>query len=393
MGDGAHAIAVAPTTRRAVCLAARPDASAFSAWVRAGAAGVDWAAVLATAERHKLAALVAARMAAAGVEAALPAALRRHAFRARVEGAERAARAQRTLVAVAAAFDGDRLPFFVVKGSVLAHRVYQAPHLRRFADVDVVVRRADVARAEARLTALGYRAGGAEGLLAIRLAGGAERARALDLTRRFERRHAAAHTWHAPPSGEGLSIDLHWHVVPARLRVDQAALWEQTVAVDLAGTTVRTFTPAATVIHLAAHATTCLLNGFRLLHLVDVGWAATRFADQAEATWRLARQWRVAADLAQVLAMAERLLETELPLAAGRGAVRPARRWADALLTDRFLFGAATLAQRHLAARAWRELAWSVAMGCVRRNLAIAGAAALARARFRAFRRRPGGQK
>lgn len=375
------------TVRHALRLAVRPDAGAFAAWIRERGATVHWGQVLRIAESHKLAALVAARLTAAGVVDALPPALQRRVLQARLEAVQRAAQAERTLATVAAAFDADGLPFFVVKGSILAHQVYGAPHLRRFADVDLVVRRADVARAEALLAGLGYRGCGAEGLLATALEDDDERARALELTRRFDRRHLAAHAWCAPRDSGLLSIDLHWHVAPARLRVDEAALWQETITCEIAGTTVRTFTPAATVIHLAAHATTCLLNGFRLLHLVDVGWAALRFAGDAEATWRLARAWCVAADLAQVLAMASRLLELALPLAAAPGAARPARAWADGLIGDAFLVEAARLSRHPPAARAWRELLWAAAMGCMRRNVAVAGDAALARARFRSFRR------
>ena len=373
--------------RQALRLAVRPDGSAFAAWARAHAGAVDWPWVLGAAEAHKLAALLAARLAGAGIDTSLDARLRRRLFMARVEAARRAGMAERTLATVAAALDAGDLPFFVVKGSVLARQVYGDPHLRRFADVDVVVRHADVPRAEALLAQLGYRAGGAEGLLATRLTGDAEHARAQVLTRDFDRRHLAAHTWYAPADRDLLSIDLHWHVSPARLRVDEARLWDQTVAVDIAGTTVRTFAPAAMLIHLAAHATTCLLNGFRLLHLVDVAWAATRFADQAAATWQLAAEWRVAPHLAQVLAMAERLLEIELPLAAGPGAPRPARPWSEAATTEAFLLDAAHLARRSPASRLWREAVWSVAMGCVRRNVTVVCAASLARARFRSFRR------
>ena len=328
--------------RQALRLAVRPDGSAFAAWARAHAGAVDWPWVLGAAEAHKLAALLAARLAGAGIDTSLDARLRRRLFMARVEAARRAGMAERTLATVAAALDAGDLPFFVVKGSVLARQVYGDPHLRRFADVDVVVRHADVPRAEALLAQLGYRAGGAEGLLATRLTGDAEHARAQVLTRDFDRRHLAAHTWYAP---------------------------------------------AAMLIHLAAHATTCLLNGFRLLHLVDVAWAATRFADQAAATWQLAAEWRVAPHLAQVLAMAERLLEIELPLDAGPGAPRPARPWSEAATTEAFLLDAAHLARRSPASRLWREAVWSVAMGCVRRNVTVVCAASLARARFRTFRR------
>ncbi|MEO8605419.1 MAG: nucleotidyltransferase family protein, partial [bacterium] len=294
--------------------------------------------------------------------------------------------AERTLAALAAAFAAARLPFFVVKGSVLAHQVYDDPHWRRFADLDAVVGLADVPRAEVALAPLGYRSGADVQLLAAAPASDAERAMAIALSRRFEMRRLAALNLPAPPGGELLSVDLHWRVTPTRLRVGEAQLWEQTVPLRIAGTTVLTFTPAATLIHLAAHATTCLLNGFRLLHLVDVAWAATRFADHAAATWRLADEWRVAAHLALVLDTAQRMLQIDLPLAGARRPSRRPRPWVDVATREAFLLDAATLPQRSAAVRLWRELVWSVAMGCLRRNVAVVAAAVWVRARFRFFR-------
>ena len=380
-------------SRRALLLAVRPDGDRFALWARAHAGDVDWRWVVHAAAAHKLVVLLAARLADTGIDGSLNAALQRHLFLARAEAVRRAALAEHTLATVAAAFAAAGLPCFVIKGSVLARRVYGEPHLRRFDDVDVVVHHADVRGAEAQLAALGYRPGGAEGLLAVRPTGDAERARAQALTRQFERRHAAAHAWNAPADDDLLSVDLHWHISPARLRVEAARLWEQTAPIEIGSTTVHTFTPAATLIHLAAHAATCLLNGFRLLHLVDVAWAATRFAEHAAATWQLADEWRVAPYLARVLATAEQLFEVDLAVAAASRAPRAPRAWIAAATAESFLLDAANLPRHSLAARLWREMAWSVATGCVRRNVGVVRAASLARARFRYFRwrQRPGG--
>jgi len=51
-----------------------------------------------------------------------------------------------------------------------------------------------------------------------------------------------------------------------------------------------------------------------------------------------------------------------------------------------FLLDAASPARRSSAARLWRELAWCVAVGCVRRNVSVVCAASLTRARFKFFR-------
>ena len=373
----------AAANRRALLLAARPDAGAFTAWARAHAAEADWRWLLRTSRAHKLAALLAARLDAAGVGDALDAETRQRFADAGSEAVQRAATAERTIATVGEAFAAVGVPMFVVKGSVLSHLVYGDPRLRRFADVDAVVRAADVPRAEAVLRELDYLPGGVEGILATAPAGDAERAFAVELVRRFDDRHLAAHTWYAPGGGR-LSIDLHWHIAPARLHIAEDAYWKETAPVALGSAAALTLTPPATLIHLAAHATTCLLNGFRLLHLVDVAWAATRFAEHAAATWRLAEQWRVAPHLAQVLAMAARLLEIELPLAAA--GPRYAHPLAPVATAEPFLFHATTLTTRSAADRLWRELAWAAAMGCMQRNVGVIGGASWARARFRLFR-------
>jgi len=371
-------------SRRALRLAVRPDGAAFADW--AGAADeVDWDWVVRTARAHKLWALVAARLSTTGVDVAVGGDLPQRVAAARTEAARRGAMSERTLAAVAGAAAAARLPFYVVKGSVLAHRVYGDPHLRRFADVDAIVRQADVPRAEAILSQLGYRPGGIEGIVDATPATAAERAFAETLTRRFDTRHLAAHTWYAPRGSDLLSVDLHWHAAPARLRVDEELLWERTEPIDIGGVRLLTFTPAATILHLVAHATTCLLNGFRLLHLVDVAWAATRFSDHAAETWRLAEAWRVAPHLARVLALVERLLEIELPLLAA-GPRRP-RPLLETATVESFLLDAAGVDQRSAADRLWREMVWSVSMGCVRRNVGVIASAAWARGRFQLFRR------
>jgi hypothetical protein len=366
-------------------LALRPAGDGFADWAPAHHDAVDWGRTLDCAEAHKLAPLLAARLEACGIDSQLDAALRRRLFAVRVEAARHAEMAERTLAEIAATFDAAQLPYFVVKGSVVAHQVYGDAHLRRFADVDAVVRQADVARAEAALAQIGYRAGADTQLLDAAPADATERARAIALSRRFETRQLAAFGLTAPPGGQLFAVDLHWHVTPTRLRVSEAELWAQTTPVQIGDTTLLTFTPAATLIHLAAHATTCLLNGFRLLHLIDVAWAATRFADHAAATWQLAERWRVDAHLALVLDTAARLLETDLPLAASHRATRQLP-WVAMATRDTFLLAATTLPQRSAGARLWRELLWCVAMRCVRRNVAVVVAAAWARTRFRLFR-------
>ncbi|MEO8605856.1 MAG: nucleotidyltransferase family protein, partial [bacterium] len=260
--------------------------------------------------------------------------------------------------------------------------------LRRFADVDVVVRQADVAGAEAVLVELGYRPGGVEEILAVPPKLPAERQYAHALTRRFQTRWLAAYSWYPPSGGALLPVDLHWHVAPARLHVPEAALWAETTATRLGATQLLTFTPAATLIHLAVHATTALYSGFRLMHLCDVGWAARLLAEHEAPMWRLADAWRVRPHVTLVFDTVERALGIELPFANAPHATRrlPPQRIVDAATAPAFLIEAPSHKKRPLRQRLGPELIWSVAMGSLRRNLIIIGAVAWARARFRWFR-------
>jgi hypothetical protein len=123
-----------------------------------------------------------------------------------------------------------------------------------------------------------------------------------------------------------------------------------------------TFTPAATILHLVAHATTCLLNGFRLLHLVDVAWAAPASATTRRrrgdsprpgASPRISRAcWRWSSACSRSSCRS------------GRRPRRPRPLFGTATV-ESFLLDAAGVDQRSAADRLWREIVWSVSMGCV----------------------------
>lgn len=355
-------------------LSLRPDGSGLVRWGQVYGAAADWEWLLRRAEQHKVAALLAERLAGCPLDRDV---LRRLAI-VRLEAARRAAAAERTLARISEAFAAAALPFFVVKGSVLAHQIYGDPRRRRFDDVDVVVRRADVRRAERTLRDLGYQPGGFEAIVGAQPRTAAERQRARRLTRGFEARHLGAFSWRAPGHGELLPVDLHWLLSPDRLPRDEERLWQQTTPVTVAGSPVLTLGPAATVLHLAAHATTCLLNGFRLLHLADVGWAAQHFAAHDAAVWALAEQWGMTSHLATVFALVEERLGIEIAMARGGP-----RKRAPSLVSEAMLVDVPDLAELPAYRRLGPELSWAIGTRCVRRSARIATAVAIARLRFR----------
>jgi hypothetical protein len=372
--------------RRGIIAALHPEAQRFADWAAVHAAAADWPWMVQTAQAHKVAALLAARVETCGAAEPIGAAPLAALRAVRDEAATRAVASQHTLAQLTARFGAAGVPFFVVKGSLLSQDVYRDVRLRRFFDVDIVVHAADVACAEAALRQLDYRPGGVEEILAAPPQQPAERQRAYVLARRFQAQQLLAYAWYAPSSAL-LAVDLHWHVAPARLHVAEAALWAETQAARVGDVDVLTFTPAATLIHLAVHATTALLSGFRLMHLCDVGWAARRYAADVDAMWALADRWRVRDHVLLVFETVERVLQIELPFAVPARAPRRVARRSIAIATaEPFLFDAPRHKRLPLARRLRPELHWSIAMRSLRRNVAVIGAVTLARLRLALFR-------
>jgi putative nucleotidyltransferase-like protein len=360
-------------SRTALIAALRPDHSEFVQIVRAESARIDWFWVLERASAHKVVALLAARVDECGLAGAVEQAVAVRLAKVREDVRQRMGWAQATLLELTERFAQTDIPFMVVKGSVLSETVYRDPCARRFFDVDVVVRPDTVMRAEAALRSLGYRLGQVDKLLTMRSPGGAEKRFAEAETYRFYRRFEYELPFVPPTAPSRLAVDLHWHVARrSRMRISADDLWRYTIPVAVAGTQVTTLTPPATLIHLAIHATTCSFAGFRLLHLCDLAWAATRLRTQCRDLWTVAQEWGASAHLDSVLEMTERVLGVALPIELRhvgrqpRRIARPGFQWVarDAFLVDNAVGGGSSLWRR-----AWMEVLWSIAMGCLSDNL------------------------
>src|SRR5438067_7268514 len=120
-GPRAHSPAVAGNrvlSRRLLLAATAPDAGPFERLLAGHAPEIDWAWLIERASVHKVAALLATRLARLGVEQDLPDPVRRQLETIRRRAAERAGHAARTLREVASALEARDIPVFVIKGSV-----------------------------------------------------------------------------------------------------------------------------------------------------------------------------------------------------------------------------------------------------------------------------------
>jgi hypothetical protein len=154
------------------------------------------------------------------------------------------------------ALDAARVRCIVLKGIPLCDRIGDGLARRAIADNDILVHRADVARAMEALDGLGYRS-----LSWRRLE--------QDLEASFE------HPLSRPDvDGRPLFCELHWNAFPPSLfRVRESTLWARTVEVDVLGVRVRVFDPALQMLHLASHVVQHELCEPRTLEVFGRAWS------------------------------------------------------------------------------------------------------------------------
>lgn len=129
-----------------VAQAAGPDRSP-----RRADAGIDWDTVLELTEKHRVVSRVW-RNAAASFP---PACAERMRSRAKQRARAALHNVQQTLTAIAL-LDGAGVPAIVLKGPLLAQRLYGDMGMRECSDVDLMVRRADIMAATRALSGAGY---------------------------------------------------------------------------------------------------------------------------------------------------------------------------------------------------------------------------------------------
>lgn len=139
------------------------------------------------------------------------------------------------LVDLADRFTDRRIDLIILKGPAVAIAAYGNPSFRTFADIDLLVRKQDLASARDLLLALGY---------------------ARDYSPSSERRLISDQ--HALEfSRENIKVELHWALLSKHLRFDigEAELWSTSRLVPCAGAELRVLGPAHLFMFLCAHGT------------------------------------------------------------------------------------------------------------------------------------------
>ena len=193
-------------------------------------------------------------------------------------------------------FKAEGVPVLAYKGPALAQKAFGDITLRRFVDLDVIVRHADARRAGELLQKLGYAK--PEGL---------NRSHEEFLLRR---QHNLAYT----RDGGLMIVELHWEVAPAHFAAVpiEEGVWERAARVRLFGTEVLCPSAEDLLLALAVHGTKHLWE--RLAWVCDV---AALVNSEPDFDWqfvlRRAKESRVERMLCLVLRLARGLAGARLP--------------------------------------------------------------------------------
>jgi hypothetical protein len=258
-------------------------------------AGLDWDYLYRLARRHALLPLLYRGLKDAGPDTT-PREFRerlREKFR---ENATRNTLLAGELVRVARLFESEGVSVLAYKGPALAVQAYGELSLRRFVDLDIIVRRRDVARAGELLRSLGFAT-----------PAGLNAAHEKFLLRR---QHNLAFTRDAGR----LTVELHWEFAPAPFASVPVGegVWRRARTVSLLGAEVKTLAAEDLLLALCVHGTKHLWE--RLAWVCDV---AALLNSQENLDWpaliRRARDSRVERMLHLALRLARGLLGARLP--------------------------------------------------------------------------------
>jgi hypothetical protein len=255
----------------------------------------DWSAVVALADKHGLTPLLYQRLKQNDAQASvLPDAWER-IRQVYVASSVRSMCLQRELWTVLQRLRNSGVAVIVLKGAYLAEVVYGDVALRPMCDVDLLVRKADLGRAQAALLDMG-----------------GEHQQFEDIESRCRRNP------HLPQVHiRDLAVEVHWTIVSplGPVRVDSAGLWDRARPATIAGVDVLALCPEDLLLHLCLHAAYTDTLGAGLRPFCDIAETIHCFRDEID--WvqvaERAREWDATRHVGLTLHLADSLLAAGVP--------------------------------------------------------------------------------
>lgn len=194
----------------------------------------EWAAIVAEARRHTLGPLLYHKLLTRFPNTAIPAQVIGKLRSEYLHNAVTNMRRFQLFAPVLKALKTSGVPTIVLKGAYLAKAVYDNITLRSMHDMDILVQREDLAKANAALSSAGF------------------------IPQEF---HLSPpddiNEFHYQEAVSKAIIEVHWELIPPDypFKVDIGSLWEAAVPARIDGVDILTFSPEDLLIHLGLHAT------------------------------------------------------------------------------------------------------------------------------------------
>ena len=259
---------------------------------------LDWAYLLAAATRHAIPQLLYHHLKAIGAERTVPPAVLSRLERMYYANALRHLRFTQALEEVLVAFKEIGIEAIVLKGMALATQVYPVVALRQCGDIDVLVRKEDLLRAEEVVLGLGYTIAG-NGLP----------------DEWFGQHHR--HLPYLKDEGR-IKLEAHWTLTSSdSYCLPPPELWARAQPLRIGGSETWALAPVDLLLHLSVHAAPLpdLLLGqdIDLRHLCDIAETIRVYPMDWDQLIIRARHYRVTECLYVALYLAQRMVQARVP--------------------------------------------------------------------------------
>jgi len=259
----------------------------------------DWDDVVEQSAKQGIAALLYHRSNTVNVGVNVPTRVTQRLHGIAVGSALKGLRLYQELSQILGVLHDEGIPVIVLKGAYLAEVVYRNVALRSMGDIDLMVRKGDLSRVEAKLLAMGY---------------------AQRMQWHIDVDYATHHHLHPLTRAEGVPIEIHWTIErPTNpFTIDIDGLWRRARPARIAGADVLVLCPEDLLLHLCLHTAFDhrFLLGLRACwdifeiiqhHGPDIDWKQVQ--DRA-------REWGIAKYVHLTLQLAKELLGAAVPVQA-----------------------------------------------------------------------------
>jgi len=260
---------------------------------------LDWGYLLAASIRHAIPQLLYHNLKAIGAETAVPPGVLSRLEQMYYANALRHLRFSRALEEVLGAFNERGIEAVVLKGMALAMQVYPVAALRQCGDIDVLVRKEDLLRAEEALLDLGYTA-----------------QRESHVDKQFGQQ--PHHLPYLKDEGR-IGLEVHWDLVPQPhpFSLPLPELWARAQPFRVGHIEALALEPADLLLYLSLHAVSAFnllwVPGIDLRHLCDIAETIRVYAIDWDQLIARARRYRATRSLYVALYLVGRMLRAGVP--------------------------------------------------------------------------------